>query len=331
MADDNLASTLDDAFGTPEPAPESTPATDPEPKADDPAPESTPATDPEPKADEPAPEATTETTPETEPAPANEQEPEAVVEDASEAALSLTPEELAEIKANPATAKLYKSLMRASTSKFQEISANKRILQAMRDNPRQVIESAAKQMGLVVTEAKNPESEAKQAEVVDEVMADMVNLFGPDLAPTVRPVMERMVKALVDKEVAPIREQRDADQKAAQDAQSKAHANTFRAKHPDIAPEVEAKMISIGKTVFPAEGTNPAEYLEMLHTLATAGNTARATAKVAVERIKAAKETAGEPRRGAAPTPPKEHIITDDMSLDEAFDAAWAAAKAEQR
>jgi hypothetical protein len=185
-------------------------------------------------------------------------------------------------------------------------------------------------MGLVVSEAKNPESEQKQTEVVDEVMADMVNLFGPELAPTVRPVMERMVKALVDKEVAPIREGREADKKAAQDAQATAHAKTFRAKHPDMGPEVEARITEIGKTVFPAEGTDPGSYLEMLYTLATAGNTARDTAKVAAARIKAAQTTA-EPRRGAAPAPAPASIITDDMSLDQAFDAAWAQAKAEQK
>jgi hypothetical protein len=68
----------------------------------------------------------------------------------------------------------------------------------------------------------------------------------------------------------------------------------------------------------------------MLYTLATAGNTARATAKVAAERIKAAQTTA-EPRRGAAPVAATGSLITEDMTLDQAFDAAWAAAKAEQK
>ena len=315
MADSSFAEILDEAIPTPAPAvtPEATP-------------EEKPAAD-----GEAAPEATPEEKPaEAEPEQAPATDPEPVVDDAAEAALSLTPEELAEIKSNPATAKLYKSLMRASTSKFQEISANKRVLQAMRDNPRAVIEAAAKNMGLVVTEAKNPESEQKQTEVVDEVMADMVNLFGPELAPTVRPVMERMVKALVDKEVAPIRAGREADQKAAQDTQAKTHAQAFRARHLKMTPEVEARITEIGKSVFPAEGTDPGSYLDMLYTLATAGSTASETAKTAATRIKAA-QAAAEPRRGAAPAPAAASIITDDMSLDQAFDAAWAAAKAEQK
>jgi hypothetical protein len=318
MADDNLTQALDNAFTAPaEPAKEE-PAAEPEKKEE-------PAAEPE-TADEPAPDKD-ET--KTEPAPADAPEPEPEVEDAAEAALSLTPEELAEIKSNPATAKLYKSLMRASTSKFQEISANKRVLQAMRDNPRAVIEAAAKNMGLVVSEAKDPATETRQAEVVDDVMADMINLFGPELAPTVRPVMEKLVKALVDKEVAPLREQQASDKKTAQENQAKAHAQTFRAKHADLSPEVEAKMMEIGKSVFPADGTDPGAYLDMLYTLATAGNTARETAKVAVDRIKAAK-VASEPRRGGSPAPAKAPIVTADMSLDEAFDAAWAAAKAER-
>ena len=317
MAEGSFSEILDEAIPTPAPEAEAAPEAAPAPEA-----EAAPAADP-------APEATPEPAPAEQPAPEKD-EPEPVVEDPAEAALSLSPEELAEIKANPATAKLYKSLMRASTSKFQEISANKRILQAMRDNPRAVIESAAKNMGLVVSEAKNPESEKKQTEVVDEVMTDMVNLFGPELAPTVRPVMERMVKALVDKEVAPIRAGREADQKTAMDNQAKAYATTFRAKHPDLSPEVEARIMEIGKSVFPAEGTDPAAYLEMLHTLATAGNTARDTARVAAARVKAAQEAA-EPRRGAAPAAAATPLITDDMSLDQAFDAAWAAAKAEQK
>ena len=319
MADSSFAEVLDEAIPTPAPAvtPEATP--EEKPAADgEAAPEATPEEKP------------AEATPEAEPEQAPLADPEPVVDDPAEAALSLTPEELSEIKANPATAKLYKSLMRASTSKFQEISANKRVLQAMRDNPRAVIEAAAKNMGLVVSEAKNPESEQKQTEVVDEVMADMVNLFGPELAPTVRPVMERMVKALVDKEVAPIRAGREADQKAAQDTQAKTHAQAFRARHPKMTPEVEARITEIGKTVFPAEGTDPGSYLDMLYTLATAGNTASETAKTAATRIKAA-QAAAEPRRGAAPAPAAASIITDDMSLDQAFDAAWAAAKAEQK
>jgi hypothetical protein len=122
MADSSFAEILDEAIPTP--APEAEPEATPEV-----APEAAPEAAPEsgtivPETDTPAAE------PEVEPAA----EPESVVDDAAEAALSLTPEELAEIKANPATAKLYKSLMRASTSKFQEISANKRVLQAMRDN-----------------------------------------------------------------------------------------------------------------------------------------------------------------------------------------------------
>jgi hypothetical protein len=251
------------------------------------------------------------------------------VEDPAEAALTLTPEELAEIKANPATAKLYKSLMRASTAKFQEISADKRVLQAMRDNPRAVIEAAARNMGLSVVDAKEPAVEQRQEAVVDGVMDDMVNLFGPELAPTIRPVMERLVKSLVDKEVEPIRERHKTDIQEAQDRQSKAHAQTFRAKHPDLSPEVEAKIMTLGKSVFPAEGTDPGAYLDMLYTLATAGNTARATAKVAAERIKTAQTTA-EPRRGGAKvTAAPASLITEDMTLDQAFDAAWAQAKSE--
>jgi hypothetical protein len=51
---------------------------------------------------------------------------------------------------------------------------------------------------------------------------------------------------------------------------------------------------------------------------------------VAAERIKAAQTTA-EPRRGAAPVAAAGSLITEDMTLDQAFDAAWAAAKSEQR
>jgi hypothetical protein len=241
----------------------------------------------------------------------------------------LSPEDLAEIKSNPATAKLYKSLMRASTAKFQEISADRRLLQAMRDNPRAVIESAAKNMGLTLSDAKAIESTAKQEEVVDEIMVDMVNLFGQELAPAVRPVMEKMIRALVDKEVAPLRAEQAATKTESYQKQAAAHAQTFRAKHEgELTPAIEAKIMDLGKSIFPAEGTNPLEYLDMLFTVATAGNTAAKVAKVAAERIKVAQTTA-EPRRGAAPakasTVPE---ITEDMSLDEAFDAAWAAAKA---
>lgn len=326
MSDDSFSAVLDDAFSTP-----ASDAADAVADAAPAEPESVPAkpVPSEPAAEPAADEADPEPAPEPESVPAEPVPSEPVVEDPAEAALNLTPEELADIKSNPATAKLYKSLMRASTAKFQEISADKKVLQAMRENPRAVIEAAARNMGLTVADPKDIATPPAQEKVVDSVMDDMVNLFGPELAPTIRPVMERMVKSLVEREVEPIKAKNAEDAKKAQEAQSKAHADTFRAKHPDLTPEVEAKIMSIGKTVFPAEGTNPGEYLEMLYTLATAGNTARATAKVAAERIKVAQKTA-EPRRGGAPVvAPKQSLITEDMTLDQAFDAAWAASKSE--
>jgi hypothetical protein len=279
---------------------------------------------------------TTEHTPEppkgveTAPAEADAEPDSNVIEEASDAALNLGPEELAAIKANPATAKLYKSLMRASTAKFQEISANKRFLDSIRENPRAVIESAARNMGLQLVEHKDTQTEQGQGEVVDEVMDEMVQLFGPELAPAVRPVMERMVRQLVDKEVNPIRQSQEAYKAEQMDRQSKAHAATFRAKHPDISPEIESKMMEIGRSVSPNEGISPVAYLDLLHTLATAGDTASKTAKLAAERIRAAQESA-EPRRGSAPATTGGGGVKDDMTISDAFDAAWAEIKSERK
>lgn len=309
----SISDALDDAFSdevsSPEPEVESTPET----PAQDASPEATDGAGDAPEGD-----GTPEATDEVEAAPEAQDDPE-------DAILSLSPEELAEIKSNPATAKLYKSLMKASTKKFQEISADKRFLDSIRTNPRAVLESAARNMGLELRDPQAAGTQANSEAVVDDVMQDMVNLFGPELAPAVRPVMERMVQNLVDRQVAPLREAHEQQTLQSYQKQAESYASTFRARHPNLSPEVEKKMLEIGQQISPNEGITPDQYLELLYSSATAGNTATNVAKRAAERIKAAQASA-EPRRGAAPAKPTTGV-TPEMSLDEAFDAAWAEAQ----
>jgi hypothetical protein len=251
--------------------------------------------------------------------------PEGKEDDEDDPVLGLTPQELAEIKSSPALSKLYKSLNKGYTQKYQQIAADRQFLEQVRANPKAVLLAAAQNMGLKVLDPQEVGTQANTEAVVDETMQSMVQLFGPDLAPAVEPVMRRMIQNIVDSQVAPLRQTQEALQQQSFEKQAQAYAGTFRARHADLTPEVEAKMIEIGNTIYPNEGISPDQYLEVLYTIATAGGQAQKVAKVAAERIKAAQSSA-EPRRGAAPVKTGGSKVRKDMSLDEAFDAAWAEA-----
>jgi hypothetical protein len=242
--------------------------------------------------------------------------------------LGLTPQELAEIKASPAMSKLYKSLNKGYTQKYQQIAADRQFLEQVRANPKAVLLAAAQNMGLKVIDPEEAGTQAHTEAVVDQTMESMVQLFGPDLAPAVEPVMRRMIQQIVDSQVAPLRQTQEALQQQSYQKQAEAYAGTFRARHSDLTPEVEAKMLEIGKTIYPNEGITPDQYLETLYTIATASGQAQKVAKVAAERIKAA-QSGAEPRRGAAPVKTGGKQITKDMSLDQAFDLAWQQASEE--
>jgi len=253
----------------------------------------------------------------------------------AEEVLNLTPEEMEALKSSPEGMKLYRSLMRASTQKWQEIAGQKKFLDAVQTNPRAVAEQMAQQLGLQIVDPNEPTQssqettqEAAAEEAVDDVMEDLSKLFGAEGAQALKPVMERMIGNVMQKQIAPIQQTQEQfnQYQAAQQAESV--AKTFRAQHPDITPEIEARMMEIAKAIMPAPGATPDQYLSFLYQTATAGQAPKVAAKEVVRRVKAAAQSQ-EPSRSTAPAPKKESAVVGGMSIDDAFDAAFEEATAE--
>lgn len=233
---------------------------------------------------------------------------------------TVTKEELEAIKKDPVLSKLYKSMQRGATQKYQQIASQRRILDEYQRDPEGFTRRLAQYHGLQLA---TPPPPTPAGEAVDEVMQEMEGLFGPEAARALKPVFEKLVGNVLQREITPIKEQQEVMRMVGAAKQAEALTGTFRAKHPDVTPDIEAKMVELGQRFQPADSMDPVEYLESLYLLATAGKVKAETSKQVVERMRKAAESV-EPRKSVpASSVPQSTKVKPGMDFDDAFDAAW--------
>lgn len=245
-----------------------------------------------------------------------------------EESFRLSPEELAAVKADPTLGKLYKSLLRGSTQKYQEIAADRKFLEAVREDPRGVIEMAAQQLGLQLVDPQTQQAATQQQAMVDTVMPRLEGLFGKEAAAALRPVFNDMISQAIKQEIQPLAAETQEFRAHQINEQASSIANSFREKF-DVTPDVEEQMMELTMSVQPSPNATPEQFLEFLHTVVTAKQAPAAAAKEMAKRVQKARNSA-EPVRGAAPSKPaSENRVKPGMSLDDAFNAAWKQAQEE--
>lgn len=256
----------------------------------------------------------------------------------------LTPEQIAHLKTSPEGRAVYRGLMQSYTQKMQRFSEQEKLWDAL-NNPqsqRQAIEALARSVGLQIQPTDLPQRE-KAAEVADSMSDKWTNVVGAEAAKLLRPLIEETARLAVQGQIQPLQAVAQQVEQEALGRQAEAQLSEFRAKASkqgwEITPEVEAKMVEIGREIAPTR-LNPltgrleptlfetteqgVRWLEKCWRLATADGQEAAIERRILERMAKAAQTA-EPGRGVPSTGREKRTnITKEMNLNEAMDVAFS-------
>ena len=259
----------------------------------------------------------------------------------------LTPEEIAEAKANPLTNKIRKKLMRAWSKKTTEHSELVKLGNSYKSDPVGVLHAIAHSLNMRVTPAMEAAAEAKANELnaqgtaaVDPNASDpgkeLEELFGEQIGPKVRAVFDKWAEQRMGKALEPLQksvQQTEMDKENVRRLGVLQQADSaFRTKHKDLDPRIEKEMIELGnsKKIVPGNLT-PEEYLEVLYEVVSARHSRGpkkkdgAASETLARRIAANrrdKEPEGVSGRGG--TVRKVSKVSEAKSISEALDIAMA-------
>src|SRR3990172_8829629 len=233
----------------------------------------------------------------------DEDEPEEEPEDLSpELIESLTDEDREAIKANPAMAKLQKSLLRAYTQKTMKLAAYNRIIKGLQDSPDETLAMLAAGRGLTITKpAASEEPAVDKARAAAK--AEVVRLFGEEHADAVLGLIEKVADIKTESAVAPLKQAAAnlIQRQAAAEVVTATSAFT-RAHRQEITDDVERGMVALGQELLqkgmgPGPETNREAYMEMLLEVTLARQGKSKTSARLAERTRRNTEEA-EPRHG---------------------------------
>ena len=233
----------------------------------------------------------------------DEDEPEEEPEDLSpELIESLTDEDREAIKANPAVAKLQKSLLRAYTQKTMKLAAYNRIIKGLQDSPDETLAMLAAGRGLMITKpAASEEPAVDKARAAAK--AEVARLFGEEHADAVLGLIEKVADIKTESAVAPLKQAAAnlIQRQAAAEVVTATSAFT-RAHRQEITDDVERGMVALGQELLqkgmgPGPETNREAYMEMLLEVTLARQGKSKTSARLAERTRRNTEEA-EPRHG---------------------------------
>lgn len=272
------------------------------------------------------------TEPAAEAAPAKTEQP---VEETGDPLLDkLTPEQIAEIKADPRLRALYKGLMSSYTPKMQALAEQQKLWDALNnpDTKQRAVAALAASVGLEIKPTDAPQRE-QAAAVADNISDEWSKVVGPEAAQMLRPLIEKTALAAVQGTLEPMKQAADFVYRDAASRQSEAQVSQFRALAQkegwELTPQIEAKMAQLGMQYRPAQPIQTVEqgveFMKNLYRMADDGQESRIEKRI-LERMKKASEEA-EPGRGVPSTGREKRTnITKDMDLAESLDVAFAEA-----
>ncbi len=245
-----------------------------------------------------APETTTETvetaapeTPEGEEV-TPEQPAQAQADDDDDDSLSVSAEELAQIKANPALAKLYKSMNKNYTQKSMSLAQERQLIDALRnpDTRQDAVRVIATMAGYELAERRKEEPKTTASEVVDQTITELNSVFTPEISAALKPVLENIArntaKSVLEKEVGPLQEATTYLTADANRRQSEAEVKAFKSKYPNqITPEIESKMAALFNELPPSENVDAGKYLDYLYKIVRADVSKTAVTKEVTNRM----------------------------------------------
>ncbi len=276
----------------------------------------------------PLPEPPEDTPPETTP-PAEEPSPEDQPPETgpdSEALLSedelakLTPKERANAEKWQAKLTQKSQALAARAKEFDEWTP---LIQALKENPDDVLAELAKQRGFAI-------SKAAQETAVQTQAAQTVATLPAELQ-FLQPIFEQFGNQILQNirsEIGPIKEQQTQMISEAAAAETEHTIKAFDSKYPDWK-KYETQMVTIGQKFVPTAGAmTDYEYMETLYRLATADISKAEQTKKVVQRINKAAVSAESAQPGSSDervdvTMPADW---DKMTNKERIKASWDAA-----
>jgi hypothetical protein len=206
-------------------------------------------------------------------------------------------------------AKLPKEIRRAVTQRFQQLAEQRKALEPYADIIKSfdtdavgTVKGLAEQLGL---EIRDPKAEAASKEQVDiaKVITDQVTEhLGPeygDLGEKLGPAILKAVELVVAESTKPLTERHNAIVRESAQRESEAVLEAFGKKHPDWK-KVEPAMVALMKKLPPGEGVTEADYLEYLHTIATADTRVADATKRVVTKMQQSASAATKAGAGVA-------------------------------
>lgn len=234
-----------------------------------------------------------------------------------------------EAKLSPELKATYRKMQKSFTQKTQKLSAKYKdaeqdleLGRALRSNPTAVIEAIATQTGMKLVKGEVQKGDAPTTpEVSGSIGDELKKDLGPELAwlaDRLAPAIER----IVERKIGPT--QQGLNEVVAQSAAAETNATmtAFGEKYKGWE-KYEPKMLEIARRVQPTDGQmTDYEYMELLYTLARAGETEAESTKRAIQRINGAAEKAessesGIPTSRVAPAAPSKR-----PTFKQAFEAA---------
>jgi len=247
----------------------------------------------------------------------------------------LTPEQLKAIKDSPELSAVYKSLVRASTKKFQAAGAAVRLAEAYKRDPVGVLNALATANGYTIAQPGKVETKAvvdQNREALEAAGRDLEKLFGDKIGPKVREVFDKYFDSRAGNVVEPIKSTLGRVVNDSEAARMMSEEQAFRVRHSKLlTPEIEAELVALGESgiIVPGEKATPTQYLDTLLNIVLAKKaklavkTAEHVASTRLARRIDANRRDREPTGVSARGPVKKvSAVKPNMSLSEAFDAA---------
>ena len=288
----------------------------------------------EPVSDAPSPEPASTPDPEPESKPVEAAQPAKQEDEPTGDVLldKLTPDQIAEVKADPRLRALYKGLMNSYTPKMQELAEQRKLWEALNNDGtrKQAVEALARAVGLQIQPTDAPQRE-QAAAVADGISEEWSKVVGPEAATLLRPLIEKTALAAVQGTLAPVQQAADYVYQDARARQAEAQVTQFRSlakeKGWELNAETEAKMAQLGQRMRPSKPIETVEegveYMQALYKAASGDDIEARVEKRILERMNKAAQSA-EPARGVPSTGrEKRSNITKEMSLEEALDMGF--------
>jgi hypothetical protein len=238
---------------------------------------------------------------------------------------ALSAEELAAIKANPATAKLYKTLMRATTKKWQDSAEALRLVDAYRRDPVGVLQAIARANNMEVRQPDSTPRVDPNAAALQQAHARLLELFGDQVGPEVGRILATMVSVATGAQVGPVRDALGRVVLQGEQARMLSEEQQFKSAHRgELTPDIEAEIIKLGNSgeYVPGPTTTPRQYLETLYNIVTARRGRVDAGKRLRDRIRGNASTREPSGVGARAGVASKSKVRPDMSLAEAFEVA---------